>query len=300
MQHRETHVAHSPRGDVVITGASSGIGHASALALDRAGFRVFAGVRSPDDATVLQRVASPLLTPLTIDVTDADSIARAREVVARAVGAAGLAGLVNNAGIGIAGPLECMSLDDVRAHFAVNTIGPLATTQAFLPLIRQARGRIVNIGSVGGRITMPFGGALCGSKHAVEAFNDALRMELFPFGIHVCLIAPASILTPAVDKLVQRGESALDQLPPDGRRWYGDSFRRFLRISAAREREGSPADVVAGAVLRALTARAPRARYPVGKDAALLTLLPRVVPDRLLDALRLRLFQLPRAFDSRS
>jgi len=128
MQHHAALEARSPRGDVVITGASSGIGHASAIALDRAGFRVFAGVRSPDDTVALQRDASPLLVPLTIDVTDADSIDRAREVVARAVGAAGLAGLVNNAGIGIAGPLECMSLDDVRAHFAVNTIGPLATT----------------------------------------------------------------------------------------------------------------------------------------------------------------------------
>jgi len=147
---------------------------------------------------------------------------------------------------------------------------------------------------------MPFGGALCASKHAVEAFNDALRMELYPFGVHVCLIAPASILTPAVDKLVQRGESFLEQLPPDERRWYGDSFRRFLRISAARERKGSAPEVVAGAVLRALTARSPQARYPVGKDAALLTLLPRVAPDRLLDALRMRLFQIPRAFDSQS
>jgi NAD(P)-dependent dehydrogenase (short-subunit alcohol dehydrogenase family) len=280
----------------VITGASSGIGRACALTLDRAGFRVFAGVRSEEDAAGLRRDASADLVPIVIDVTDTESIAHARDEVARAVGASGLAGLVNNAGIGIAGPLECMPLDDVRAHLAVNAVGLVAVTQAFLPLLRRGRGRIVNIGSVGGRITMPFGGALCASKHAVEAFNDALRMELQPFGIRVCLIAPASIRTPAVDKLERRGEDLLAHLPPEARGWYGDSFRRFLRISAARERRGSPPEVVARALLRALTDPRPRSRYPVGKDATLLTLLPRLASDRLLDAIRLRLFHLPRRF----
>jgi NAD(P)-dependent dehydrogenase (short-subunit alcohol dehydrogenase family) len=283
------------RGSVLVTGASSGIGRACALSLDRAGFRVFAGVRSPDDAATLRRYASANLVPIAIDVTDLDSITRARDEVERAVGDSGLAGLVNNAGIGIAAPLECMPLGDVRAHLEVNAIGPVAVAQAFLPLIRRARGRIVTIGSVGGRITMPFGGALCASKHAVEAFNDALRMELAPFGIRVCLVAPASIRTPAVDKLERRGEEVLARFSPEGRGWYADSFRRFLRVAAARERQGSPPEVVAAVVLRALTDPRPRPRYAVGKDAALMTVLPRLLPERLLDTLRLRLFGLPRA-----
>jgi NAD(P)-dependent dehydrogenase (short-subunit alcohol dehydrogenase family) len=167
----------SGRGPVVVTGASSGIGRATALELASSGFRVFAGVRREEDARALEDAAAGRLTPLFVDVTNPDSVASAAEFVKEAVGAVGLSGLVNSAGIGEAWPLEFVPLDDFRRQFEVNVFGHLAVTQAFLPLIRLAAGRIVNIGSVGGRITMPFGGPLSAPRHALVAVNDALRME---------------------------------------------------------------------------------------------------------------------------
>ncbi len=284
------------KGAVVVTGTSTGIGRACALALDAQGFRVFAGVRKEEDAAAWRRGGSDRLTPVFIDVTDAAAIAAAGATVARAVGDAGLAGLVNNAGVGIVGPLEYLPLDDLRRQLAVNVVGPLAVTQAFLPLLHRGRGRIVNIGSVGGKITIPFGGALCASKYALEALTDALRLELRPWGIHVCLVEPGSIRTEAVDKTVGQGEWTADALVRDGHGWYADALRRFAAVAAGRERNGSPPSVVAAAVVRALTADVPRTRYPVGAHARLLTTLPRVLPDRALDAARARLFGLPRVF----
>jgi len=284
------------KGAVVITGTSTGIGRACALTLDAQGFRVFAGVRKEEDAAALRRAASDRLTPLFVDVTDAASIAAAGATVARAVGDAGLAGLVNNAGVGLVGPLEYLPPDDLRRQFDVNVVGQLAVTQAFLPLLHRGRGRIVNIGSVGGKLTVPFGGALCASKYALEALTDALRLELRPWGIHVCLVEPGSIHTEAVDKTLGQGERTAAALARDGHGWYAAALRRFAAIAAKRERNGSPPAVVAATVVRALTVAAPRARYPVGAHARLLTTLPRVLPDSALDAMRARLFGLPRAF----
>jgi NAD(P)-dependent dehydrogenase (short-subunit alcohol dehydrogenase family) len=288
--------ASADRGAVVVTGTSTGIGRACALALDAHGFRVFAGVRREEDAAALRRAGSDRLTPVFVDVTDAASIAAAAATVARAVGDAGLAGLVNNAGVGIVGPLEYLPPDDLRWQLDVNVVGQLAVTQAFLPLLHRGCGRIVNIGSVGGKLALPFGGALCASKHALEALTDALRLELRPWGIHVCLVEPGSIHTEAVDKTLGQGERTAAALARDGHDWYAEALGRFAAVAAKRERGGSPPTVVATTVIRALTVAAPRARYPVGAHARLLTTLPRVLPDRALDAARLRLFSLPRAF----
>jgi len=177
-------------------------------------------------------------------------------------------------------------------------IGQVRVTQALLPLIRQGRGRIINIGSVGGQVTIPFGGVLCASEYALEAVDDALRKELYPWGIHVVLVAPAGISTPAVDKLRDDGEAALRRFSPEGRRHYEESFRAFLSRSVAREKRGSPPEVVARAVLTALTPPRPRTRYAVGADATRLTWLPRLLPTRWLDWLRFKLFGLPRTFGS--
>lgn len=277
---------------VVVTGASSGMGKACALYLDRRGYRVFAGVRKEKDAAALREAGSERLTPIIIDVTDSASIAAAADTVAQAVGAEGLAGLVNNAGVGVPGPLECMPLADLRWQMEVNVVGQVAVTQAFLPLIRKARGRIINVGSVGGKITMPFGGALCASKYAMEAITDALRMELHPWGIHVALIAPAEIVTPAVDKMEADGQALLAKLPAG----YQSMFATFLKTAIKRERAGSPPEVMAAAVFHALTAKVPKTRYPVGPSARVLPLLARTLPARMLDKLRFKIFGLPQEF----
>ena len=284
------------RDAVVVTGASSGIGRAYALALDRAGYQVFATVRKEKDAESLRQAASEYLRPVFMDVTAEASMAAAAHTVAQVVGEAGLAGLVNNAGIGVSGPIEYITADDLRRQFEINVFGPVRVTQAFLPLIRQAQGRIINIGSVGGKITMPFSGALCASKYAVEAINDALRLELYPWGIHVILVAPASISTPAVDRLVHDSEAIIRQFPPEGRQLYEQTFRNFVKTAVAREKKGSPPEVVAQTVLQALTAQTPKTRYLAGADAQTLTLMPQILPARWLDKIRFKLFGLPQQF----
>ncbi len=278
---------------VVITGASSGIGRASALLLARSGFTVFAGVRKASDADALRREGGEHVVPLLVDVTDRDMIASAAEEVERRVGEHGLDGLVNNAGVGLAVPMESVPLDEVRRLFEVNVFGQLAVTQAFLPAIGRARGRIVDVGSVGTHVALPFGGVLAGTKSALGAFNDALRLELRPFGIRVVLIEPGSIHTPAVEKTLGAAESAVRALPIEAAERYGEMLRTFMRRAYEREKRGSPPEVVARVVLEALTARKPRARYLAGKDAWRLATLPRVLPRRLLDRVELRLLGLP-------
>jgi NAD(P)-dependent dehydrogenase (short-subunit alcohol dehydrogenase family) len=278
---------------VLITGASSGIGRACALRLVREGFVVFAGVRNPKDAHDLQVEGGERMLPVEIDVTDADTIRDAVVLIRARVADRGLDGLVNNAGIGLSMPVEYMPLDKLRHQFEVNVFGQIAVTQAFLPLIREAVGRIVNIGSVGSHITIPFGGALCGSKYAFLALNDALRLELHPFGIHVSIIEPGAINTPAVAKTLGDVEGVIRAFPPEGAERYGEMLRTFTRRAYDRESHGSDPAVVATAVHHALTATHPRARYPVGKDARLMVTLPRILPDGLLDRIRWRLFGMP-------
>jgi NAD(P)-dependent dehydrogenase (short-subunit alcohol dehydrogenase family) len=280
----------------VITGASTGIGRATALHLARRGWLVFAGVRKEPDAESLRSEGVPSIRPLTIDVTDGLSIERAAAEVRAALDGRGLDGLVNNAGVGVAVPVEYVPLDVLRANFEVNVFGQIAVTQAFLPLERRARGRIVNIGSVGDRLTIPFGGVLCGSKSAFASLSDALRLELHAFGICVALVEPASIHTPAVEKTLGDMERTIAHLPADGARRYGSMLRAFAQRAYQREKAGTSPDAVARTVERALMDARPRARYLVGKDSMLLATLARFMPTRLLDAVRRRIFGLPKAF----
>lgn len=279
-----------------ITGASSGIGRATALLLAEHGFRVFAGVRKPTDGASLASRRAGRIVPIQIDVTDPQAVAAAAQQVGEQVGDAGLDGLVNNAGIGVPAPVEYMRSEALRRQFEVNVFGQISVTQAFLPLIRRAKGRIVNIGSVGSHIAIPFGGALCGSKGAFTLLSDALRLELRPYGIHVCLIEPGAISTPAVEKTLGDAEAIIAALPPEGAARYGDKLREFVRRGHAREANGSPPEVVAEAIHHALTARRPRLRYRVGKDARMMVTLPRLLPGRALDRVRLRLLGLSTAF----
>lgn len=262
----------------LVTGASTGIGRATALLLAREGFSVFAGVRKDADAAAL----GPSVTPIKLDVTDTGQIAAAAKRLGQ------LDALVNNAGIGVTGPLEFVPLDALRWQYEVNVFGQVAVTQAMLPMLRASRGRVVTVGSVGSWITLPFGGPLCSSKHAIRSLNDALRMEVKPWGIHAVLIEPGSIHSDAVDKLENEVTPRLESIGPEGRRLYGAAYRTMTSAGLKEERSGSSPDVVAQAILHALTARKPRSRYPVGKKSRLMSTLGRIVPQYALDTVRLR------------
>ena len=283
---------------VVVTGTSSGIGRACALVLSRNGFTVFAAVRKPEDGERLRKEAGERVIPLQMDVTDHDGIAAAARFTASTLRQLGqsLFALVNNAGIGVSAPLEFQPIGDIRTCFEVNVIGQIAVTQAFLPLLRETRGRIVNICSVGDRIAIPFGGTLNGGKSAFARMSESLRMELRPWGMHVVIIDPGSIATPAVDKTLGDPDGMLRRMSPDAERLYGKFFRTFMQRAAARERKGSSPDVVANAVLSAIRDEKPHRRYVVGKNARVLATLPKVVPAPLLDRLRLKLFGMPTRF----
>jgi NAD(P)-dependent dehydrogenase (short-subunit alcohol dehydrogenase family) len=281
---------------VVVTGAASGIGRATALALARGGFGVYAGVRKAADAEALEKLGEGRIKGLVIDVTDRASIAAATQRLEAELGGRGLHGLVNNAGIGSSCPLEFQPLDEFRKVYDVNVFGLVAVTQAMLGLIRQGQGRIVNIGSVGDRFTVPFGAALCSSKAAVRSVTEALRMELHPFGIHVCLIQPTSIATPAVTRFKDEAEARLASLPEEALALYGRQYRTFVKRAVEEERRGSAPDVVAHAVYEALTERVPATRRLAGKGRAVFAFLTHFVPDRPLDFLRFVLLGLPLGF----
>jgi NAD(P)-dependent dehydrogenase (short-subunit alcohol dehydrogenase family) len=278
--------------DAVITGASTGIGRACALRLDREGWRVFAGVRREQDAESLSAEAGARLTPLIIDVTDQATIAAAAAQVGEATGSTGLHGLLNNAGIGVGGPVEFVELDDWRRQLEVNVIGQVAVTQAFLPQIRAAKGRIVFTGSVGGRNSTPFLGPYTASKHAIEAITDSLRGELRKFGIWVAVIEPGSIATPIWDKARTDLESGIAGLTPEARALYGSDMESFGKFAEKIAAAGIPPEAVADKVWHAFTAKRPRARYLIGRDAKAQIALRTILPERALDAALSRLIGL--------
>ena len=270
---------------VVITGASTGIGEACALSLDRQGWRVFAAVRREEDGRRLQARASERLRPVLLDVTDGPGIAAAVREVGSAVGPGGVQGLVNNAGIAVGGPLEFISLEQFRWQFEVNVFGLLQVTQLFLPLIRAGHGRIVNIGSIAGRVASPMVGPYCASKHAVEALTDALRLELAPWDLHVSVVEPGVVATPIWDKGVREMDAELARMPADGLERYDLLIRAFRRLLGGASQRGVTPDAVAQRVEHALTSRRPRHRYLVGKDARLRLLAQTILPRRWMDAL---------------
>lgn len=275
----------SERGAVVITGASSGIGAACAQYLDGLGFTVWAGVRRREDGEALARLTSSRLRIVMLDVTDPASIAAAEQVVAQATRDTGLAGLVNNAGISVAGPLEVLPLDAVRMQFEVNVIGALAVTQAFIPLLRPARGRIVNISSIAGLAATPFLGAYCGSKFALEAMSDALRLELVPWGISVSLVEPGAIQSQIWQRATMSATRTLGGVAPESLARYAHLLSRMQDVMQKAAARAIPAETVARVVADALTASRPRARYLVGDDARFRAMLKWILPDRVQDRL---------------
>ncbi len=268
---------------VIVTGASTGIGAAAARRLDTDGWRVFAGVRRDADGAALTEGASDRLVPLHLDVTDAAQIAEAVATVTDAVGDDGLHGVVNNAGIAVAGPLELLPLDAWRRQFEVNVFGQVAVTQAFLPLLHTAGGRVVNVGSISGKIANGGMGAYAGSKHAMEAISDSLRIELAPFGLHVSLVDPGVIATPIWDKSTDAGDELLADAAPELRARYEGLIGRLKAMAARGPDTGIAPSAVADAIAHALSAPRPRTRYYVGTDAKMGNVLSRFVPDRLRD-----------------
>jgi NAD(P)-dependent dehydrogenase (short-subunit alcohol dehydrogenase family) len=277
----------------VVTGASTGIGRASVKRLGELGFHVFATVRNEVDADSLRDEFGRKISPVLADVTDADQVKGLADAVRGHVAHRGLDVLVNNAGVGLARPLEAINLDQLRASYAVNIEAPIAVTQALLPLIRVASGRILMITSIGARITLPFAGPLASAKHALRSLSEALRQELSPWGIRVIQIEPASIRTNAIDKLEADLEFALAEFDEANRRLYADTYRRAIERALKMEQEGSPPSVVAEVVGRAATAAHPKSRYLVGKHARLLATVAQF-PTGVQDAFRRRVMGLPR------
>lgn len=276
---------------VLVTGASTGIGHTCAVRLDRLGYSVFAGVRTPDDGARLQEAASPRLVPVRLDVTNPAEIGAAAARIAGTVGARGLAGLVNNAGVAGGGPIEFVSVDAVRRMFEVNVFGLLAVTQACLPMLRTARGRVINIGSIAGKAVSPMVVPYGMSKHAVEALTDGLRLELGHAGIHVSVIEPGAVKTPIWDKGVEALGHAERTLPPEALERYAAKLKVFGKVLAHLNDRGVSPELVADAVVDALEADPPKTRYLVGTDAKIRAFLVRFLPNRFVDGLVLRAIQ---------
>ena len=268
---------------VVVTGASSGIGAAVVRRLDGAGYRVFAGVRSVADGETLRRGGSERIVPLLLDVTDAAAIRDAAAMVREATADEGLDGLVSNAGIGTSGPLEFTSLDDVRRVLEVNLVGSLAVAQAFLPMLRRKRGRIVFVGSMSGRYGGSMLGAYVASKFALEGLADVLRREVRRFDVRVCLVEPGPIASRIWEKARADAKAARSRLPPEANDLYGADLDGIAARIDREESIAAPVEQVANVVEKALTAPRPKARYPVGKGMKTAALFLRLAPDRLVD-----------------
>ncbi len=268
---------------VLITGTSTGIGKATALHLDRLGFRVFATVRNEDDAQALREEASERLVPLLMDVIDQASIDRAKEEVSQEVGDAGLAGLVNNAGVGFLAPLEFLPLDELRWMFEVNVFGLLAVTQAFLPLLRQKRGRIVNISSTASLFVVPFHGPYSATKLGVNGLSNALRLELSPHGIQVSVVVCGSIKTPMWEKGEHLADRVLKDFPPQAMELYGEHYRKLLAYFSRLGNAGVLPEAVSQKVVHALTSRRPKNTYYVGPDANFYKIADKLLYGRVRD-----------------
>jgi NAD(P)-dependent dehydrogenase (short-subunit alcohol dehydrogenase family) len=269
-----------PTGTVLVTGASTGIGEATVLHLRELGFDPIAAVRKDEDA---ERLEGQGVRTTRIDVTDADQIAAARD----ALGDEPLAGLVNNAGIAVAAPLEFLPIDRLRQQLEINLIGQMAVTQAFLPALRRARGRIVNVSSIGGRVGLPLVGAYAASKFGLEGLSDSLRRELRGQGVDVILIEPGGVKTPIWKKGERLADEMMgDEMPPEAEQLYGRMIERLRAETAKIEQErGIEPREVAEVIGTALTASRPRVRYLVGRDAKIRGPMAKILPDRVMDRL---------------
>lgn len=276
----------------LITGCSTGIGRATALRLDSQGWRVFAAVRKQEDADSLSAEASPELTPVLLDVTEADSISAARERIENEAGGR-LDALVNNAGTAYPGPLEVISVDDFRAQLDVNLIGHIAVTRELIPALRAAQGRVVNVTSIGGLVATPFMSPYHASKFALEAVSDCLRLELRPWGIKTIVIEPGSVATDIWSGGAQRFDRVVEGMSPEQKALYGDAVEAAKRASASTGERGIEPEKVAETIQGALESKRPKARYRIGRDAHFMYTVSRLLPDRAFDWVMGKALRLP-------
>jgi NAD(P)-dependent dehydrogenase (short-subunit alcohol dehydrogenase family) len=266
----------------VITGASTGIGAATARELARRGFHVLAGVRRDRDADAIR---GPGIEPLIIDITNPDHIHALASRVHGDPQRRPVRALVNNAAIQINVPVEAFAIDEWRRMFEVNLFGHVAVTQALLPALFRSKGRVVNISSVGGKIAMAAYGPYAGTKFALEAVSDSLRRELAPFGVQVVVVEPGAVRTEMLGRAIATAHELASTMTPEQSQRYGGLVQAVNKQAESSTRSGLPADAAAKVIAKAVTVRKPRTRYTVGRDAALLTRLARILPDRILDRL---------------
>lgn len=266
---------------VLVTGTSTGIGRVTALRLDACGWRVFAGFRDPADGESLQAEGSERIVPIQLDVTEPEQVAAAAARVEEE-SEGGLHGLVNNAGVAIPGPLETVPLEDFRRQLEVNLVAYVAMTQALLPQIRRAEGRIVFLSSIGGRIAFPFGGPYHASKFGTEAIGDVFRQELRPWGLRVSIVEPGSIDTPIWER-GQREATEIEAKSPNTDLLYGSAIEKFRKVIQDTAERGIPPEKVAKAIAHALESSRPRTRYLVGLDAKVQARLKPLIPTPLFD-----------------
>jgi NAD(P)-dependent dehydrogenase (short-subunit alcohol dehydrogenase family) len=269
---------------VLVTGASRGIGLATTRLLAQQGHQVYAGVRRPDALAALVAEFPGAVVPLKVDLAEPATYRAAVAEIAEQVGEAGLRGLVNNAGYVVPSPLEFLPLEELRAQLEVNLVGQLGVTQAALPLLRAAGGRIVNVSSIGGLVAGPTIGAYHASKFGLEAFSDTLRRELRHLGVDVVVVEPGTVRTDIWATGRSHADALLATLPPQVTELYGHLVDRAKADAESAGERGVGPEVVAGTILRALTAGRPRARYLVGRDARIAKVVSRF-PARLVDRL---------------
>jgi NAD(P)-dependent dehydrogenase (short-subunit alcohol dehydrogenase family) len=270
------------QGIAVVTGASTGIGAATAHELARRGFHVLAGVRRDRDADALR---GPGVEPLIIDITKPDHIRALATRVHEDPKGRALRALINNAGVQANVPIEVFAIDEWRRMFEVNLFGQVAVTQALLPALIRSKGRVVNISSVGGKVAMAAYGPYAGTKFALEAFSDSLRRELAPVGVQVVVVEPGAVRTEMLGRAIASAHELVLTMTPEQSQRYGGLVQAVNTQAALSTKSGLPADVAAKVIAKAVTVRKPRTRYTVGRDAALITCLARILPDRLLDLL---------------
>lgn len=265
---------------VVVTGASTGIGAATARELAGRGFHVLAGVRRDSDADALR---SERIEPHILDITKQADIASIAERVAHDPEHRRLRALVNNAGIAVNAPVEVLPMTEWHRQFDVNLFGHIAMTQALLPALLQSSGTVVNITSVGGKVAMATYGAYAGAKFALEAVSDVLRREVTELGVKVVVIEPGAVITEMAGRGVATADRLAADMTPNQHQRYDPLIHAITHQAQGFARDGVPAANAAQIIANAITTTHPRTRYTIGRDAAIITRLARVAPDRLLD-----------------
>lgn len=263
---------------IVVTGASTGIGASVARELARQGFHVLAGVRRDHDADAIRSTG---IEPVILDITKPE---RVEALAARVAGdPRALHALVNNAGIQVNGPVEALPMAQWRWVFEVNLFGHIAVTQALLPALLRSKGRVINISSVGGKVAMATYGAYAGAKFALEAVSDSLRREVAPLGVQVVVVEPGGIRTEMAARGIATANHLAAQMTPEQDERYGNLVQAINTLMASGTASGLTADAAARVIAKAVTTRRPRTRYTIGRDAARVIRLARMLPDRTLD-----------------